>query len=128
MSYTRIIGSDINELGYASLWMDAHLPLSMTPQIKNNILLVAQELITNAIIHGNQSVKSKTIIIVLEHSDVDIMLSVEDQGKGIVNLPTKEESIQMDYLDENGRGLKLATLLSDSIVVKKNKIIVRFKK
>ncbi|HIP30009.1 MAG TPA: ATP-binding protein [Sulfurospirillum arcachonense] len=128
MPYTRIIGSDINELGDASLWMDAHLPLSMTPQIKNNILLVAQELITNAIIHGNQSVKSKTIIIVLEHSDVDIMLSVEDQGKGIVNLPTKEESIQMDYLDENGRGLKLATLLSDSIVVKKNKIIVRFKK
>lgn len=128
MPYTRIIGSDINELGDASLWMDAHLPLSMTPQIKNNILLVAQELITNAIIHGNQNVKSKTIIIVLEHSDVDIMLSVEDQGKGIVNLPTKEESIQMDYLDENGRGLKLATLLSDSIVVKKNKIIVRFKK
>jgi len=125
---TRIIESDIDELEDASLWMDEHLPLPMTPKIKNNILLVAQELITNAIIHGNQNAKSKTVIIVLDHSDVDVVLSVEDQGKGVVSLPTKEESIQMDYLDENGRGLKLATLLSDSIVVKKNKIIVRFKK
>ena len=128
MPYTHIIGSDIDELEDTSLWMDAHLPLSITPQIKNNILLVTQELITNAIIHGNQNVKSKTVIIVLDHSDVDVTVSVEDQGKGVVSLPTKEESIQMDYLDENGRGLKLATLLSDNIVVKKNKIIVRFKK
>lgn len=127
MLHSVTIRSSVDELDDASLWIGKHLPLGVTTKIHNNILLVAQELITNAIIHGNQSVEHKTINITLQNNEHDITLSIEDEGRGLPSLPTKEESKSMNYLEENGRGMKLVVLLSDEAIVKRNKIIVTFK-
>lgn len=127
MSQTLTISSSLEELDELSLWLKNHLPVTLTTTICNNILLVAQEVVTNAIVYGNKEVESKTVIITLNVSETDLLLEVEDQGKGLPALPTKEEAKNMDYLEENGRGLKLVVLLSHSAKVKKNKISITFK-
>ncbi len=127
MTQTLTISSSLEELHDLSIWLLNHLPDTLTKTMYNNILLVAQEVVTNAIIYGNKEVESETVIITLSVNETDILLEIEDQGKGLPALPTKEEAKNMDYLEENGRGLKLAVLLSHSAKVTKNKITITFK-
>jgi len=127
MGQKLIISSRLEELEELSLWLKDRLPPTLTETLCNNILLVAQEVVTNAILYGNKSIESETVIVEITVNESDILLEIEDQGRGLPKLPTKEEAKNMDYLDENGRGLKLAVLLSDSAQVTKNKISITFK-
>lgn len=127
MSQTLTISSSLEELHNVSIWILNHLPDTLTKTMYNNILLVTQEAVSNAIIYGNKEVESETVIITLSVNETDILLEIEDQGKGLPALPTKEEAKDMDYIEENGRGLKLVVLLSHSAKVTKNKISIIFK-
>jgi len=127
MKNTLTIASSIEELEDVSIWMQKCIPCEVVEKTRNTILLIAQELITNAIVYGNQSIESKTVKIDIETNEDYIVMSVEDQGKGLPALPTKEEAQNMDYLGENGRGMKLTVLLSEEAKIEKNKIIVKFK-
>jgi len=126
MTYTLTLRSSIEELEDASIWIEKHLPSTVIAKTQNTILLVAQELITNAIVYGNENIQSKTIQITVQSDEECIVLSIQDQGRGLPALPSKEEAQNMDYLEENGRGMKLAVLLSDEAIVERNKIIVKF--
>ena len=126
MTYTLTLRSSIEELEDASIWIEKHLPSTVIAKTQNTILLVAQELITNAIVYGNENIQSKTIQITVQSDEKYIVLSIQDQGRGLPALPSKEEAQNMDYLEENGRGMKLAVLLSDEAIVERNKIIVKF--
>ena len=127
MKNTLTIGSSIEELEDVSLWIQKYLPCGVIEKTRNTILLIAQELITNAIVYGNKSVESKTVKIIIESNEYYIVMSIEDQGRGLPSLPSKEEAQNMDYLGESGRGMKLTVLLSDEAKIEKNKIIVKFK-
>jgi len=127
MKNTLTIGSSIEELEDVSLWIQKYIPCGVIEKTRNTILLIAQELITNAIVYGNKSVESKTVKIIIESNEYYIVMSIEDQGRGLPSLPSKEEAQNMDYLGESGRGMKLTVLLSDEAKIEKNKIIVKFK-
>jgi len=127
MCQTLTISSSLKELEGLSLWLKNNLPTTLAEKVSNHILLVAQEVATNAILHGNKEIESEPVIITLTVTETDILLEVEDQGRGLPVLPTKEEAENMDYLEENSRGMKLTVLLSHSVHVKKNKISITFK-
>lgn len=127
MTYFLCISSNINELKKISIWLEKYLPNTVENTQKNNILLLTQEIVTNAIMHGNQNDTTKKITITLTTDSKELILSIQDEGKGIHSLPSKEEAKKMDYLDENGRGLKLAVLLSDTIQIDGNIITLHFK-
>ncbi|RUM70281.1 MAG: ATP-binding protein [Sulfurovum sp.] len=127
MTRTLIVSSSLDELEKASLWLIRYLPKSLSESKKNNIVLVVQEMVTNAIIHGNKSIKSKEVFLSLKIiENTSITFTIEDEGLGLSSLPSKEEAKKMDYLQEGGRGLKLAVLLSDDIQIKENKVILVF--
>jgi len=121
------IGSSIEELEDVSIWIQNCIPCEVIEKTRNAVLLIAQELITNAIIYGNKSIESKTVKINIVSNEDYIVMSIEDEGKGLPSLPTKEEAQKMDYLGESGRGMKLTVLLSEEATIEKNKIIVKFK-
>jgi len=126
MIHTLTLRSSIEELEDAAIWIEKHLPSAVIAKTQNTILLIAQELITNAIIYGNKNIESKTIQIGLQNDNTCITLSIQDQGSGLPVLPSRVEAQDMDYLEENGRGMKLAVLLSDKATVERNKIIIKF--
>ena len=122
------IRSSIEEVEDMYHWVKKYLPSTMTSKQCTRVLLTMQELVTNAIIHGNEGIETKTVTITLEDKETSIVLSVEDQGRGLPALPHKKEAENMDYLEENGRGMKLVVLMSDEAVVDKNKITITFNK
>ena len=109
-----------------SAWLASHLPEALEEKRKGDILLVAQEIAANAMIHGNRSDPSKTVSVTLEVNDESITLVVEDEGKGEYELPTEEESRSMDILEEGGRGLKISRLLCREMFKDGGKITVVF--
>ena len=124
-----IVHSKIEVLDEVYSWLKQILETAEYQEFnRDNITLVSHEMVANAILHGNKEDSQKSVYIMLERKDDVVLLFVEDEGSKIVLFPSKEESKELDYLDENGRGLKLAVLLSDSIEYKNNRIEVIFKK
>ncbi|RUM71797.1 MAG: hypothetical protein DSZ09_02415, partial [Sulfurovum sp.] len=91
MTRTLIVSSSLDELEKASLWLIRYLPKSLSESKKNNIVLVVQEMVTNAIIHGNKSIKSKEVFLSLKIiENTSITFTIEDEGLGLSSLPSKE--------------------------------------
>jgi anti-sigma regulatory factor (Ser/Thr protein kinase) len=61
-------------------------------------------------------------------SEEDITVTVKDEGEGFPPLPTVEEAQVLDYLSEDGRGLKLAVLMCKTIEINKNLTTLVFEK
>lgn len=104
--------------------LDSHLPSKHL----NKVLLVVQEIVTDAVIHGNQSDPQKEVTCFLQMQLHEIHITISDEGDGDYLLPTKEEASELDYLEESGRGLKLAVLLSDQIIKEDSSLQLIFKK
>jgi len=90
--------------------------------IQNHILLVVQEMVTNAIVHGNKEIAEKRVRIDLHATAKQIVIRIEDEGSGLPIFPTKEEAQEMNYMEENGRGIKLAVMLSDQVIREDNRV------
>lgn len=120
-----IIESKLEALDQVYTWLKTILESNTIKGI-NNILLITYEIVTNAIIHGNQKDSSKSVIIGLDITESQIVVTVEDEGSGYDTLPSKEESQNLNYLEEGGRGLKLAVLTCDDIKLDKNSIKLIF--
>ena len=60
--------------------------------IYGNIMIAVTEAVNNAIVHGNQSDKSKSVALTLQILDHSIKFTVEDQGRGFdyTALPFKD--------------------------------------
>ena len=94
---------------------------------KNNIFLVSFEMATNAVLHGNKENSQKKVTITMVQVEKEIIVSILDEGAGVLILPSKKEAKELDYLSESGRGLKLAVLLSDEIEYNNNAMRIVFK-
>ena len=124
-----VIQSNRKDLEKLYPWLEKNFEeITLEGFSKNNILLVSFEMATNAVIHGNKEDNEKVIVLTLETSKNEIIVSILDEGTGQITFPSKEESKELDYLSENGRGLKLAVLLSDSIEYENNCMKIVFKK
>jgi len=95
---------------------------------KNNIFLVSFEMATNAVLHGNKENSQKKVTITMVQVEKEIVVSILDEGAGVLILPSKKEAKELDYLSESGRGLKLAVLLSDEIEYNNNCMRIIFRK
>jgi anti-sigma regulatory factor (Ser/Thr protein kinase) len=112
-----VIPSSIEEISTVYNWLESSLKNSVEMTQLQNILLVLQEITTNSVLHGNKLSPDKVVIIDINITTTHIIFNITDEGEGIKKLPTKKEAEELDYLAENGRGLKLAVLMSDKIEV-----------
>lgn len=121
-----IIHSKLEALDTVYTWLKEILEPITSEGIRDNILLVTYEIVTNAIIHGNQENPSTSVKIDLDKYEDKIMITIEDEGTGYNSLPSKEEAKNLNFLEEGGRGLKLAVLICDEIELDKNEIKLIF--
>jgi len=128
MKSRLVIKSEISSLETVYNWVEQSLIESVDEKILRNILLITQEMVTNSILHGNKNIVEKEVIIEVDILSNIITIEITDAGEGISRLPLKEEAEKLDYLAENGRGLKLAVLMTDKIELHGSRIKLIFKK
>jgi len=127
MKQKIVIQSDIDNIHTAYQWLELLLKEeNISQKLSQTILLIAQEIITNSILHGNQKSPNKSVTIEADIGQKDIVIDIEDEGEGIEKLPSQEEAKELNYLEEGGRGLKLAVLMSDDIKLYGNRIRLIF--
>ncbi|MFY0651552.1 MAG: ATP-binding protein [Cyclobacteriaceae bacterium] len=83
--------------------------------IYGNIMIAVTESVNNAIVHGNDSDKSKNVSLSLHLKDNSLTFTVEDQGAGFdydnLDDPTAPENLEKI----GGRGIFLMKNLSDEV-------------
>jgi anti-sigma regulatory factor (Ser/Thr protein kinase) len=122
MKHKLVINSNLKALKDLYQWMKILLTNhDVKGKTLRNILLITQEMTTNSILHGNKSQIDKIVTIEVT-IDEKISVEIEDEGEGIKQFPSHEEAIELDYIAENGRGLKLAVLMTDSIELCGNRV------
>ncbi len=96
---------------------DLSLELELSDEVYGNIMVATMEATNNAIIHGNQSNPEKMVRIEMEHSGRELVIHVEDQGKGFdhYNVPDPTSPENLEKI--NGRGIFLMERLSDEFCI-----------
>ncbi|MEP2277710.1 MAG: ATP-binding protein [Reichenbachiella sp.] len=88
---------------------------NFTDDIYGNIMIAVTESVNNAIVHGNQSDKSKNVHLSLNLDDNQVKFTIEDEGAGFDynNLPdpTAPENLEKP----GGRGIFLMKNLCDEV-------------
>lgn len=88
---------------------------NFTDDIYGNIMIAVTESVNNAIVHGNQSDKSKNVRLSLNLEDNQVKFTIEDEGPGFDydNLPdpTAPENLEKP----GGRGIFLMKNLCDEV-------------
>ena len=79
--------------------------------------LVLNELLSNAIVHGNKKNKAKNVYLKMKLEKDSIYTKISDEGKGFDYLDyiSKKSTNKLSQMKESGRGIKLACSLTDSI-------------
>jgi len=122
-----IIESRIDAIDDVYQWLQKKLDAEdIASKLLNSILLVTQEMVTNSVIHGNREAINKYVTTTLYSTSEQIIIEIQDEGEGILSLPTKDEAQELDYLAENGRGLKLTVLMTDEIELDGNRMKLMF--
>lgn len=111
------IPSDLGNLRLVEKAIDElSLELDLSDEVYGNVLVATMEATNNAIIHGNNSDPEKIVKIEMLMEQKELMVHIEDQGKGfdysIVPDPTAPENLEKI----NGRGIFLMERLSDEIL------------
>jgi len=127
MNNQIIIESCIDAIDDVYQWLQKKLnEQNIASKLSNSILLVTQEMVTNSVIHGNKEDRTKYVTSSVHFTSEKIIIEIEDEGKGVLALPTKDEAEELDYLAENGRGLKLTVLMTDEIELDGNRMKLMF--
>ena len=84
---------------------------------QHDAVLVATELVTNAIIHGNMGQAERTVMLNVDIVNEEIVIVVADEGSGFdltaIADPTTEANRQLP----SGRGLWVVRSLVETIIV-----------
>ena len=128
MKERLVVSSELESLSQVYAWLEIFLAKEVSSKKLRDILLIVQEMVTNSILHGNANDVEKSVSIEVEVQPTLIEINIEDEGRGISKLPSKKEAEELDYLAENGRGLKLAVLMTERIELHGNRIKLLFNK
>ncbi len=81
----------------------------------HNLMVAASEAINNAVMHGNKNDPSKRVYLDISYEDHNIMVEVQDEGKGFnpENLPNP--LLPENLLKPSGRGIHIMKSLMDSV-------------
>jgi len=88
--------------------------------IYGNIMISVTECISNAIIHGNRSDKSKLVHLELGIQDNVITFIIEDEGNGFDLTELKDPTAPENIEKTGGRGIFLIKHLSDEVKFEEN--------
>ena len=88
----------------------------LSPDVYGNILISLTEAVTNAIIHGNDNDRTKTVLVRLKKQKNSLAFLISDEGRGFDfdNLP--DPTAPENLLKIGGRGVFLMRQLSDDVV------------
>jgi len=122
------ISSEIGNLRLVEKAIDElSLELDLSDEIYGNVLVATMEATNNAIIHGNNSDPAKEVKIEIEIDSKQLVVHIEDQGKGFdhMNIPDPTSPENLEKI--NGRGIFLMERLSDEILYLSDGSIVELK-
>lgn len=92
-----------------------------------NIVLVATELVTNAIEHGNASDENKQVFVDFAYDQKEAALAVRDEGPGFDPKEVENPLNQEQLLAEGGRGIFLVEQIADRVEYKdRGKTVVTY--
>ncbi|UXX80430.1 ATP-binding protein [Reichenbachiella carrageenanivorans] len=93
---------------------------NFTDDIYGNIMIAVTESVNNAIVHGNQSDKSKNVHLSLSLEEHQVKFIIEDEGNGFnyddLPDPTAPENLEKP----GGRGIFLMKNLCDEVSFAEN--------
>ncbi|MFZ5428828.1 MAG: ATP-binding protein [Bacteroidota bacterium] len=90
-------------------------------------LLSVKEAVTNSIIHGNKSDRSKSVCIKAYKCNKYLYFKVIDEGDGFDYTSVKDPSLPENVLDEGGRGLFIMRKVCDSLTFREKGNVVEFR-
>jgi len=94
--------------------------LSLNDDIYGNVMIAITESVNNAIIHGNNGDKNKSVSLTLTVEDSVLVFYVEDEGNGF-NFNSLPDPTAPENIDKpGGRGIFLMKALSDELSFEKN--------
>jgi len=110
MSIIEFVPKVIMEILYE---LSKEVPLSEQDRLDLNLLL--EEVVTNAIQHGNQFDTRRKVHIILEHDNDIVTIRVRDEGQGFnyQKLPDIKES--NEKMNSFGRGIFLIKKIADDV-------------
>jgi serine/threonine-protein kinase RsbW len=122
------ISSEIGNLRLVEKAIDElSLELDLSDEIYGNVLVATMEATNNAIIHGNNSDPSKQVKIEIEIDSKELVVHIEDQGKGFDHMSIPDPTSPENLEKINGRGIFLMERLSDEILYLSDGRIVELK-
>ena len=122
IKFTKIFKSEVycvnDIIQELMLFLSKNLP-SISQEDKYDLRLVFSELLFNAVIHGNHKDINKNVTLFVEILPSNIIFSsIQDEGNGfnfeslLNQSPSKDEA---NIFNENGRGIKLVSALTDKL-------------
>jgi len=90
----------------------------LTPRMFQKVMLPISEAFTNALVHGNEFIADKKIIISITVNDDVVLVDIIDEGEGDLS-PLKYRKLS-GPLEEGGRGIDLMSKLADRLEIRKN--------
>ena len=128
MKNKLVIQSELRSLNTVYQWLEKYLLKKVSEEKLRNILWVTHEMVTNSILHGNKNIIEKAVTVEITVNESNIEIEIQDEGEGLISLPSKEEAKELDYLSENGRGVKLAVFMTERIELNGNRMKLIFNK
>jgi serine/threonine-protein kinase RsbW len=120
--------SDIGNLRLVEKAIDElSLELDLSDEVYGNVLVATMEATNNAIIHGNRSDPRKKVRIEIKMVNKELMVHIEDQGKGFDHMNIPDPTAPENLEKINGRGIFLMERLSDEILYIEDGRIVELK-
>ena len=101
--------------------------LDLSDEVYGNVLVATMEATNNAIIHGNRSDPDKKVRIEIKMVNKELMVHIEDQGKGFDHMNIPDPTAPENLEKINGRGIFLMERLSDEILYIEDGRIVELK-
>lgn len=81
-----------------------------------NLLIACTEAVNNSIIHGNKQIETKCVQLEIWVSDLDIIISVKDEGMGFDPQAVEDPRDEKNLLKLGGRGVFIIKELATSIM------------
>jgi len=89
--------------------------LGLAQEAYGKIMVSTLEAVNNAIVHGNSSIESKLVKIVISTKNKVMIVCVEDQGKGFIPEQVPDPTLPENIENLRGRGVFLMSKLADNI-------------
>jgi len=96
--------------------------MNFSDEEKDSLAISVTEIVGNAIVHGNKRDIRKNVTIDFEYKDNQIVVNVQDEGKGFDQNDIANPLEPENLLKESGRGIFIVRALMDSVDIFNNEI------